>query len=237
MRKSRLARSEFIVGGLLVLGVAGFGLYKLDEYSYAVNFSQIAEEAIQTVALGETLKLTNRDIGRENNYVPWTGNVELTAQRVSLYESYTEAKDAEGELGDPNNSFSDSDESAPFLVAELEVRNADAEWGNFSWSGTDDSIPSGAIRFHSTDFVLYGNGLSFGIATAVIGGEDLSDYYSDTSVTLPQGDSTTVLLGFSLEEDAEKNPDGAYICFISSYDRLDLGSPTLGGETDESVSG
>lgn len=237
MRKSRLARSEFIVGGLLVLGVAGFGLYKLDEYSYAVNFSQIAEEAIQTVALGETLKLTNRDIGRENNYVPWTGNVELAVQRVSLYESYTVAKDAEEELGDPNNSFSDSDESAPFLVAELEIRNVDAEWGNFSWSGTDDSIPSGAIRFHSTDFVLYGNGLSFGIATAVIGGKDLSDYYSDTSVTLPQGDSTTVLLGFSLEEDAEKNLDGAYICFISSYDRLDLGSPTLGGETDESVSG
>ena len=235
MRKPRLARSEFIVGGLLVLGAASFGLYKLDEYSYATNFSQIAEEATQTVALGETLKLTNRDIGRENNYVPWTGNVELAVQRVSLYESYTEAKDAEEELGVPNNSF--SDESAPFLVAELEVRNVDAEWGNFSWSGTDNSIPSGAIRFHSTDFVLYGKGLSFGIATAVIGGEDLSDYYSYTSVTLSQGDSTTVLLGFSLVEDAEKNLDGAYICFISSYDRLDLGSPTLGGETDESVSG
>lgn len=234
MEKPRLTRSEFIVGGLIVLGAAGFGLYKLDEYSYAANFSQIAEEATRTVVPGETLELTNRDIGRENNYVPWTGDVGLTVQRVSLYGSYTEAKDVEDELGNPNNSF--SDETVPFLVVELEVRNVDAEWGNFSWSGTDDSVLPGTIRLHSTDFVLCGKGFSLGIATAVIGGKDLSDYYGDTSFTLSQGDSATVLLGFSLEEGKEKNLDGAYIYLVSSYDRLDLGSPTLGGETDESVS-
>lgn len=234
MKTPPISRSEAIAGGILLLGAVGFGLTKLDSYLYTENFPKLAEEETHTAALGETLALTNRDIGRETNYIPWTGNVEMAVRRVQLYESYPAAAKVEKGLGQPNGML--HNESDLFLVLEVEMHNADAEQAGFSWAsdGEPEIARTALLRF--MNFRIHpSNGDELPPTTACVDGTDYSDYYADTSFLLTQGMSSDALLGFSLEDWAEDDLKGAWLGYTSQYDRLDIGSPALGGETDGSL--
>ena len=52
---------------------------------------------------------------------------------------------------------------------------------------------------------------------------------------MPQGETALITLGFTLENGAEEHLDEMSLIYRSIFDRLAIGSPTLGGETDEAV--
>ena len=201
----------------------------MSERLYAENLPQLAEDATQSVAFGETLSLTYREVGRENNAVPWTGNVEMTLCRVKLYGSYTEALASEEQLGicTPNGLL--HDESLPFLVVDLEVRNVDASQAGFAWDADAASISQGSVGLNATDFLLNDHpdstisGDRDVPVCACVDGTDLSDYYQSTLFTLAQNETRDVYLGFTLEDGEEGSLSGACLEYRSPYDNLDLG--------------
>lgn len=215
--------------GVLLLGCVGFGAFKLSERRYVDSLPQLADDSTQTVAFGETMSLTYREIGRESNYIPWTGSVEVTLRQAKLYSSYIEANSSEDWLGgcSPNGLL--HDEGDPFLVVGLEVRNADASQAGFSWDADAQSVPPGCVGLHSDSFLIDDRASSADSAArnspacACVGGVDLSDYYESTLFTLAQGESLEVHLGFTLEDGAESSLPGACLEYRSPYDRLDLG--------------
>ena len=229
MKTRRLSRSEFVTCGVLLIGAAGFGIYKLNEQLYIANLPQLEESETQTVAFGETLSLTYREIGQENNVVPWTGDVEMTLSRVKLYGSYTEALASEEKLSlcTPNGGL--HDESDPFLVVGIEVRNVDASQAGFSWDTDADSIPQGCVGLNTMDFMLNDHPDSTMLGNrdmpvcACVNGADLSDYYQSTLFTLAQNETKNVYLGFTLEDGKEGSLSGACLQYRSPYDSLDLG--------------
>ena len=242
--KLKLSRSELVVCGALLLGAAGFGVYRLGQAIYDMREPQIFEEATRTVALGETISLTYREVGQECNYIPWNGTVEMTVQRVALYPSYTDAGAAEEDAGNPNGLLNDSNRDDPFLVVEVEVTNIDAEEGGYWWhQGSVDAMgisdSDGAVTLQDT-FSLYsdtpfnGNGNYLASALWCVDGVSSSEY--GNSVDVPQGETVRVTLGFPLADGTEERLDGASLIYNSIFDRMDIGSPTLGGESDEAAS-
>lgn len=215
----------------------GFGAHRLSQVAYKMSEPQIFEDATQTVAPGETLALSYRDVGQQCNYVPWNGTVEMTIQRIVLYPSYTAAKNAGEAAGNPNGLL--HSEEDPFLILDIEVTNIDAEEGDYAWRNQTISNSDGAITLQQ-DFQLYSStafnhtGSYLFPALWCVNGETSSDYSARTDI--PQGETAHVILGFSLEEGAEERLDGAALIYNSIFDRMDIGSPTLGGEADGAVS-
>lgn len=243
--KLKVSRSELVVCGVLLLGAAGFGVYRLGQAVYDMREPQIFEEATQTVAPGEPISLTYREVGQQCNYIPWNGVVEMTVQRVALYPSYADASAAEEDAGNPNGLLNDSNKGDPFLVVEVEVANVDAEEGDYWWnrsnmeaagiSGSDGAITlqDGFNLYSETPFNDSGSYLAS--ALWCVDGASSSEY--GNSVNVPQGETVHVTLGFPLEEGAEDRLDGASLIYGGSiFDRMDIGSPTLGGEDDEAAS-
>ena len=235
MNKHKLSRAELVSCGLLLLGAAGLCVYRLNQAAYKAQEPHIFEKATHIVALGETLSLTHREVGREHNFIPWSGTVEMTIQKVTLYASYADACVLEKDVANPNGLLNDTTKDCPFLVIEVQVTNVDAEEGNFTWryaDATGISGSDGAITLRST-FHLYSD-VPFGddgryISSALwcVDGESSSDY--GASVDVPQGHTVHVVLGFPLEDGAEEQLDGASLMYESVYDRMDIGSPVLGG--------
>lgn len=242
MNKLKLSRAELVSCGLLLLGAAGFGVYRLGQAAYKAQEPRIFEEATRIVALGETILLTHREVGREHNFIPWNGTVEMTIQKVALYASYADAYLSEKDVANPNGLINDTTKDCPFLVVEVRVTNVDAEEGDFTWryadvtgiSGSDGAITLQSA-FHLYSDVPFGDGDRY-ISSALwcVDGESSSDY--GASVDIPQGHTVHVVLGFPLEDGAEGQLDGASLMYESVYDRMDIGSPALGGETYASVS-
>lgn len=242
--KLKLSRAELVVCGALLLGAVGFGVYQLGQAIYDMHEPQIFEEATRTVVPGEPLSLTYREVGQQSNYIPWDGTVEMTVQKVALYPSYTDASASEKNVGSANGLLNDTNRSDPFLVVEVEVANIDAEEGDYWWNqsnmeaaGTSDSDGAITLQDH---FSLYsdasfgGNVNSISSALWCVDGVSSSEY--GNSVNVPQGESVYVTLGFPLEDGAEEHLNGASLIYDSIFDRMDIGSPTLGSEANETVS-
>lgn len=241
MNKLKLSRAELISCGLLLLGAAGFGIYRLDQALYKMREPHILEDATRIIPLGETLSLTYREIGREHNSVPWNGTVEMTIQKVALYPSYADAHAAEKNVTNPNGLLNDSTKDDPFLVVEVAVKNIDAEEGDFTWryaNVTDISGSDGAITLQQlfdlySDTPIDDNGQYLASSLWCVDGESSSEYSAEA--ILPQGETALITLGFTLENGAEEYLDEMSLIYRSIFDRLAIGSPTLGGETDEAV--
>jgi hypothetical protein len=234
--KFKLSRGEFIFCGVLLLGAAGYGVYRLDQARLIAQAPQIIEDATQTVAFGETLSLTHRSIPRiTTNNIAWNGTVEMTLKRVVLYPSYTDALAAGESVANPNRLL--HDESLPFLVVEVETVNVDAEEGDFSYVGKDVSKTDGAVTLQSFDFDLYSTKFqsdsTMSPETCWCDGASLSDY--DATFDVAQGTTVHVTLGYSLEDGNEGYLDGASLTYISIYDLMSIGTPAVGGEVDEAA--
>lgn len=240
--KLKLSRSELVVCGALLLGAAGFGIYRLSQAIYDIREPQIFEEATRTVSLGEPLSLTYREVGNQSNYIPWNGTVEMAVQRVALYPSYAEANTAEKNADNPNGLLNSLNRDDPFLIVEVEVTNVDADEGDYWWrnanttgiSGSDGAITlEGVFNLYSdTPFNDDDNYLSS--ALWCVDGVSSSEY--DNLVDVPQGETVYVTLGFSLKDGAEEHLDDASLIYRSIFDRMDIGSPTLGGANNDAAS-
>lgn len=242
--KFKLSRAELVVCGALLLGAVGFGIYQLSQVIYDMREPQIFEEAIRTVVPGDPLSLTYREVGQQSNYIPWDGTVEMTVQKVVLYPSYADASASEKNVGSANGLLNDTNRDDPFLVVEVEVTNIDAEEGDYWWNrsnmeaaGISDSDGAITLQDH---FSLYSespfdsNGNYLPSALWCVDGVSSSEY--GNSVNVPQGESVRVTLGFPLEDGAEEHLNRASLIYDSVFDRMDIGSPTLGGEANEAAS-
>lgn len=241
MGKLNLSRSEVIFCGIMLLGAAGFGIHRLGQAIYKMQEPQIFEEATRTVAPGETLSLTYREVGQQHNSVPWNGTVEMTIQKVALYPSYADAHAAEKNVTNPNGLLNDSIKDNPFLVVEVAVKNIDAEEGDFTWryanvtgiSGSDGAITLQQLFDLYSDTPIDDNGQYLASSLWCVDGESSSEYSAEA--VLPQGETALITLGFTLENGAEEHLDEMSLIYRSIFGRLAIGSPTLGGETDEAV--
>ena len=165
----------------------------------------------------------------------------MTIQKVALYPSYADAHAAEKNVTNPNGLLNDSIKDNPFLVVEVAVKNIDAEEGDFTWryanvtgiSGSDGAITLQQLFDLYSDTPIDDNGQYLASSLWCVDGESSSEY--STEAVLPQGETALITLGFTLENGAEEHLDEMSLIYRSIFDRLAIGSPTLGGETDEAV--
>lgn len=221
MTKARFTRAEAITVGVLALGAVGFGVYKINEQLYIQSLPQLMEEATQVVDSGQAMELTYKEVGStEHNSIPWNGVVEMTLQRMKLYESFDAAQACEGEIGSSNGLLR---EDAPYLVIELGISNVDAVETGFSWDTNVDLAGQGVRLLSSGFLVCFGSiNDSKAPATVVVGGQDCSAY--EAYYDLSQGESVTALVGYSLSDGYDERLESAWFTYVSPYDKIDLAS-------------
>ncbi len=219
MTKARFTRAEVITVGVLALGAVGFGVYKINEQLYIQSLPQLMEEATQVVDSGQAMNLTYKEVGStEHNSIPWSGVVEITLQRMELYGSFDEAQASEDEIDSSNGLLR---EDAPYLVIELGISNVDAVETGFSWDTNADLAGQG-VRLLSSGFLVCFGSINDSKApvTVVIDGQDCSAY--EAYFDLPQGESVTALVGYSLSDGYDERLDSAWFTYVSPYDKIDL---------------
>lgn len=132
-------------------------------------------------------------------------------------------------------------ETLSLTVVEVAVKNIDAEEGDFTWryanvtgiSGSDGAITLQQLFDLYSDTPIDDNGQYLASSLWCVDGESSSEYSAEA--VLPQGETALITLGFTLENGAEEHLDEMSLIYRSIFDRLAIGSPTLGGETDEAV--
>lgn len=221
MTKARFTRAEAITVGVLALGAVGFGVYKINEQLYIQSLPQLMEEATQVVDSGQVMELTYKEVGStEHNSIPWNGVVEMTLQRMKLYESFDAAQACEGEVGSSNGLLR---EDAPYLVIELGISNVDAVETGFSWDMNADLAGQGVRLLSSGFLVCFGSiNDSKAPAAVVVGGQDCSAY--EAYYDLSQGESVTASVGYSLSDGYDERLESAWFTYVSPYDKIDLAS-------------
>jgi hypothetical protein len=212
-----------------------YGIRAWDQAAYKAQEAQIFKDATQTTEFGETASLTYREVGRECNWIPWNGVVEMTLQNVTLYSSYTDALAAGESVSDPNGQL--YDESCPFLVVEVEVANVDADEGGFSWDTSVQGVAGdGAVTLHNTGFNLYSetglNERGCYMAPSTWCADGVSSSELAVEVDVAQGQTLHITLGFMLDRGAEERLDGASLIYDSRYDLMSIGTPAVGGEVE-----
>lgn len=235
MPTKRMRRGELIAAAVIVLVIAlCVGGYYLSQAIYKANEPQLFEDSTQAVNAGEPMSITYRKIGKQCNYVCWYGDVEMTVRSAVLYDSYPDALEAEGDLGKTNSLFHDG--SKPFLVVRLDVTNIDAVEHDLWWNNDKDAAPENGVVLNMDGFRIYtstpfgGNTDSFTWCTWLANGQT-SGPYEHASIDLLQGETTHVVLGFSLEDGEEDRLADAFLICDSTFDRFYL-KPLLskGGE-------
>ena len=232
MKSPSFSRSEFAVMGLLLLGGATFGAYRLNQAVYKANEPNIFEGATQIATPGEPLLFTYREVGQECNYIPWSGNVAMTLKEIELYQSYTAAARVDSRVRDCNSLL--HDEKAPLLLIEVEIENIDAEEGEYSWHQVDVSTTDGTITVEQEAFELFSeapfndDGNYLRSVIWCVNGKTSNEH--GNLVDLARGETTYITLGFTLEDGAENRLGDAFLIYGGAFfDRMSIGSPTFGG--------
>ena len=226
MPAKRSRRGELIAAAVIVLVIAlCVGGYYLSQAIYKANEPQLFEDSTRSVNAGEPMTITYREIGKECNYVKWYGDMELTVQSAVLYDSYPEAREAEGDLGKTNSLFHDG--SKPFLVVRLDATNIDAVEHDLWWNNDKDAAPENGVvlNMHGFDICTStpfgGNAERLVWCTWLANGQT-SGAYEKAEIDLLQGETAHVVLGFSLEDGEEDRLADAFLVCTSIFDRFYL---------------